>query len=74
MDNSFVPRTPEQIRQVGLEALNCALGPTDTARFIRQYSNGSGDYTANRHKWLYDATMADIIAEAEKKDSALLMQ
>jgi hypothetical protein len=28
------------------------LGPVDYARFIQQYEEGAGDYTADRHQWL----------------------
>ena len=53
-------------------AISRALGPTDTARFIRQYSIGGGDYTANRNKWLDETVMADIITDAEKMDTEFL--
>jgi N-dimethylarginine dimethylaminohydrolase len=28
------------------------LGPVDYARFIQQYEEGTGNYTADRHQWL----------------------
>jgi hypothetical protein len=29
------------------------LGPVDDARFIQQYEEGTGDYTRDRHQWLF---------------------
>jgi hypothetical protein len=34
-----------EIRRIGLQTLNDALGPVGMVRFIQQYENGSGDYT-----------------------------
>ncbi len=53
-------RNPNTIRKLGIEALTKELGPVGMARFIRQYDNGEGDYTAEREKQLADITMADI--------------
>ncbi len=38
-----------EIQQLGIEALLNALGPIDTAKFLDQYSNGTGDYTKEKY-------------------------
>ena len=38
------------------------LGPVDTARFIRSYYQGSGDYTSERRR-LFDKSMDDLVDE-----------
>ena len=41
---------PTEVRKVGLQALTEALGPIGMVRFIRQYENGSGDYTKEKYE------------------------
>lgn len=53
---------PAMLRQAGLEALTKALGPVGMIRFIRQFEQGSGDYTAEREKLLAGVTMEDFEA------------
>ncbi len=57
---------PAMLRQAGLEALTKALGPVGMIRFIRQFEQGSGDYTAEREKLLAGITMEDFEAFREK--------
>ncbi|HCC37960.1 MAG TPA: hypothetical protein DEQ14_10280 [Treponema sp.] len=38
-----------EIRNIGLKALQEALGPVGMARFIQQYENGEGDYTKEKY-------------------------
>jgi len=40
----------KEVRKVGLQALNEALGPVGMVRFIQQYENGSGDYTEEKYQ------------------------
>jgi len=40
----------KEVRKVGLQALNEALGPVGMVRFIQQYENGSGDYTMEKYQ------------------------
>jgi hypothetical protein len=44
--------TPIELYRKGFKALVDALGYVDAIRFIRQFDNGSGDYTEERHQWL----------------------
>ena len=39
-----------EVRKVGLQALNEALGPIGMVRFIQQYESGSGDYTEEKYQ------------------------
>ena len=50
------------IRNVGTQALVAALGPVGYARFLQQFSNGSGDYT--KEKYLApEPSMEELVAE-----------
>jgi hypothetical protein len=57
----------EQIRIAGIEALTRALGPVGMVRFLQQYETGSGDYTAERRKWLDDLTIEEIVEAIERR-------
>jgi hypothetical protein len=56
-------RNPPLIRKLGIAALVKELGAVGTAYFLRQFSAGAGDYTAERDRWLADAGVDDILAE-----------
>lgn len=44
--------TLEQIHADGLQALARELGPVGVVRFLQQFEEGRGDYTAERWQWL----------------------
>ena len=46
--NNHSVRTLDDIRHVGIAALEQALGPVDMIRFIQQFGAGAGDYTKKR--------------------------
>ncbi|MCD8049769.1 MAG: hypothetical protein LUG52_09310 [Clostridia bacterium] len=48
---------PIELRNAGYTALNDALGPVGTIRFLQQFNTGVGDYT--KEKYTHD----DIIPE-----------
>ncbi|BAZ80354.1 MAG: hypothetical protein ACKO9I_17115 [Sphaerospermopsis kisseleviana] len=58
--------TPIELYRKGFQALVDALGYVDAIRFIRQFDNGSGDYTEERHQWLDQVTMDEILADIKK--------
>ena len=62
-----MPMTLEQIRQDGLDALRAKLGQAGMIRFLQQFENGSGDYTAERRKWVDTTSMADLKALTKPK-------
>ena len=59
--------TPIELQRKGFKALVEALGLVDAIRFIHQYDSGSGDYTKERHQWLDQLTMDDILADLEQR-------
>lgn len=61
--------TPVELNRKGFKALVDALGYADAIRFIRQYDNGSGDYTKERHQWLDKLTLEDIWADIQQRQS-----
>ena len=54
--------TFDQIRRVGLKALERDLGPDGMIRFLQQFETGWGDYTKERHNWL-KGTSVETVAE-----------
>lgn len=59
--------TPLQLRRKGLEALREALGVVGMVRFLQQFDQGSGDYTRDRHQWLEDVTVADVMEQIRQQ-------
>jgi len=57
--------TDEDLERHAFEVLRRELGPDGLARFIRLNRAGSGDYTRDRHKWLGNTTIQEIMAELE---------
>lgn len=55
-----------QIRKIGIEVLNRELGPVATIKFLQQYESGSGDYSLERHEWIDNFSIEDIVREANK--------
>ena len=55
------------IRERGFNALTKELGPSGMAIFIRQFENGSGDYTAEREQLFENLTIDDIVAVIKKR-------
>jgi len=55
------PTNLMQIRQMGLEVLNRELGPVLMIRFLQQFELGQGDYSTERHQWLKNMTVSDVV-------------
>jgi hypothetical protein len=60
-------RTLDQVRQEGLDALRDRLGVADMLRFLQQFDNGSGDYARERHKWVDETSIDDILKAAKAR-------
>ena len=58
--------TWEQVRVTGLRALSRDLGPVGLVRFLQQFETGEGDYTAERHHWLKDVTVQEVVREIQE--------
>jgi len=55
------------IRERGFKALTQELGPSGMAVFIRQFENGSGNYTYEREELMKDLTIDDIVSSIKKR-------
>ena len=55
------------IREKGFNALTKELGPSGMAIFIRQFDNGSGNYTEERKELLKDVTIDDIASSIRSR-------
>lgn len=58
--------TDEQIRARGLEVLHRELGPAGMIRFLQHFEAGRGDYSVERHAWLDQCTLEELIEELRK--------
>jgi hypothetical protein len=59
--------TPVELTRKGFKALTDALGYADAIRFIRQFNNGSCDYTEEHHQWLDKLSLEDIWADIQQR-------
>ena len=57
------------IREKGFKALTRELGASGMAIFLRQFENGSGNYTEEREETLKDVTIDDIVASIKTRKS-----
>lgn len=64
-----VDMTLEDVREAGMSALFQALGPANALRFLQLFQPGSGDYTRNRHEWLDELSLDDILRDIQKIQS-----
>lgn len=59
--------TAVELTRKGFKALVDTLGYVDAVRFLRLFDQGSGDYTTERHQWLDQMSMDDILADIRKR-------
>jgi hypothetical protein len=62
--------TPLELRERGIEALTKALGPVGMARFLQEFTTGSGDYTQEREQWLEGLTVRNVVQEIQRNRQA----
>jgi len=55
--------TPVQIQQTGMEILVREMGTVGLIRFLQQFDLGHGDYTAERHLWLENTSVDDVLMQ-----------
>jgi hypothetical protein len=55
-------QSSEQLRREGLLALQERLGVAGAIRFLREFNQGYGDYTAERGQWLDQLSLEEIEA------------
>ena len=56
-----MPKTQQEIIRQGYQALVNSLGVVDAIRFIQHFTPGQGDYTHDRHQWLDQTPLEDIL-------------
>jgi hypothetical protein len=64
---SAVIRPLAEIDRRAREVLTRELGIVDTLRFLGQFRTGSGDYTAERGRWLGDLSLDEIVSQIKGK-------
>jgi hypothetical protein len=52
--------------KIYLDALINSLGIADTIRFIQYFNPGKRDYTKERHQWLDEKTLTDVLVEMKQ--------
>lgn len=62
---SLEQMSDESFERHALAILRRELGLAGLARFLRVYRSGTGDYTRDRHQWLQNATIEEVMAEIE---------
>ncbi len=54
-------KTQHEIIRQGYKALIDSLGVADAIRFIQHFSPGQGNYTKERHQWLEQIPLDEIL-------------
>ena len=63
-----IPMKPlSEVTSQAIRLLSEHLGVVDTFRFVNQFTNGHGDYTAERDTLFRDVAIDDVVAAIEKK-------
>ena len=57
----------DRINQEALQLLMKELGVANTARFIQQFTTGTGNYTEERKERLKDWTLDDVLEETKQR-------
>lgn len=55
--------TTYEINHLAIQVLTKEIGIVNTLRFIRQFTNGYGDYTKDRQRLYKDVALKDIVSE-----------
>lgn len=59
-----------EINQQAISLLYKELGVVDTVRFLKQFTQGFGDYTKERETLFANKSVRDIVSEIEKMRKA----
>ncbi len=62
-----MPKTQQEVVRQGYQILVEFLGIYDTLRFIQYFSPGQGDYTQERHTWLDQTSLDDILSAMQQR-------
>jgi hypothetical protein len=69
-----MPNDLRKIREEGLRLLSEGLGPVGAVMFLRQFTSGSGDYTAEREAAQADVKFDDIVARIQERQKTRFAQ
>ena len=67
---STAPMPLAAITETAIRVLCREIGPVNTARFLNQFTTGFGDYTAERDQIVGEPTVAELVAEIERRRNA----
>jgi len=57
----------DELNDEALQLLMNELGAAKTARFLQQFTTGSGNYTEDRKELLKDWTLDDVLEETRRR-------
>ena len=57
----------DQLNDEALQLLMKELGVANTARFIQQFTTGTGNYTEERRELFKDWTLDDVLKETKQR-------
>ncbi len=60
----------EEIRAKGLQVLSRELGAVGLVRFLQQFETGYANYTTERHTWLKERSVSDVVEKIEQERGA----
>jgi len=60
-------KTQQEIISQGYKALVNSLGVTNAILFIQHFSLGQGNYTKERHQWLDNISLEDILTKMNQQ-------
>lgn len=59
-------KTQNQIIEQGYKALVDSLGVVDAIKFVQYFHPGEGNYTVERHQWLDEKSLDDVLGDLEQ--------
>jgi hypothetical protein len=68
-DTTINFRNLQLVRKAGMSTLKKELRTVDATYFIRQFSTGQGDYTAERDQILQGITLYEIVKNVREIDA-----
>ena len=63
--------TLDQIRTIGINALNQSLGPVGMIRFFQQTEMGWGNYTSDSERWLGEPDLKELFLAIKACEESL---
>lgn len=59
-------KTQNEIIEQGYKALVDSLGVVDAIRFVQHFNPGEGNYTEERHRWLQQKSLDDVLQDIQQ--------